>query len=172
MASDEYNWAQGMKAPEMSFQELSLRNVFVAEYLVDYDQVAAAIRCGFMSSIAEDYARKFMSEPYVQQELKKAQLHEPETDADKDNEDTINKRRIMMGLMREAHNKFNSGAARVAALGRLALIYGMDAPSKSQHEIMHRGGVMMVPAIADITEWEQAAISSQTKLVTETRADL
>ncbi len=76
-----------------------------------------------------------------------------------------------MALMKEAHNQFNSGAARVAALAKLMSHYGMDAPAKTQNEHLHRGGVMMVPAIADINDWELAATNSQTRLVQEARSE-
>lgn len=172
MASTDYNWTQAaMAQPPMSEQEIGLRNLFVNEYLIDYDSVAAAMRCGFQSSFAEDYARKFMGEPYVQQRLKNYRLAEPESKETKATEDEFNKRRIMTGLMREAHNGSNSGAARVAAFSKLSSIYGMDAPIKTQQEVLHRGGVMMVPAIADINAWEMTAIESQSKLVTEARSD-
>lgn len=170
--STDYNWTQAaLKQPELSEQELALRNLFVDEYLTDFDSVSAAMRCGFASSFAEDYAKKFLSEPYIQQRIKKEQLREPENKEEKTSEDDHNKRRVLSALMREAHNQYNSGAARVAALSRLTAIYGMEAPIKSQQEILHRGGVMMVPAIADINAWEQSAIESQTKLVVEARSE-
>ncbi len=170
MASDDYNWTSAcMDRTELSDQEKALRDLFVAEYLVDYDQVAAAIRCGFSAGFAGDYAKKFMGEPYVQKKLKGEQLAEPQNKEEEADQERIHKRKILAALMREAHNPMISGAARVGALSRLAAIYQMDMPAKGAAE-MHRGGVMMVPAIANIDEWQTAAIASQTQLVLEARS--
>jgi hypothetical protein len=170
MASDDYNWmSASMDKAEPQDQEKALRDTFVAEYLVDYDAKAAAMRCGFAHSFAEDYAKKFMNETYVQRKLKEVQLEVPVGHSAQTEEDDIIKRKIKMALVREAHNPYTSGAARVAALSRLAVIYGMDQPAKSQ-DALHRGGVMMVPAIADLSNWESAAVVSQEKLVYEARS--
>ena len=132
MASDDFNWVQACMAPaHMSDNERALRDLFVQEYLVDYDPVAAALRCGFLGSFAGDYAKKFMDEPYVQQKLRDLQLDVPGNTADAETEEKTHRRKIVMALMREAHNKFSSGAARVAALSRLSSIYGMEANSKT-----------------------------------------
>jgi hypothetical protein len=173
MASDDFNWTQACMAPAyMSDDERALRDLFVKEYLVDYNPVSAAMRCGFLGSFAADYAKKLMDEPYVQQKLRDMQFEEPTSDKEQDNEESVHKRKIIMALMREAHNMYNSGSARVAALGKLAGIYGMDVSAKSDPAgEAHRGGVMQVPAIADINAWESAAMDSQTKLVTEARSE-
>ncbi len=172
MASDDYNWTTAcMDAQELSSHEKDLRDLFVAEYLVDYDQVAAAIRCGFAQSFAADYAKKFMGEPYVQNKLKNEQLDTPTTKLAVESEEKVHKRKIIAALMREAHNSMISGAARVGALSRLAAIYGMDQAGKKDSDPGNaRGGVMLVPAIADINMWEAAAVASQEKLVLEARS--
>ena len=171
MASDDYNWTSAcMDRADLGEQEKALRDTFVAEYLVDYDPLAAAMRCGFAASFAGDYAKKFLNESYVQQRLKQEQLTEPGSKQDVEDEEKLNKRKILMGLLREAHNPMISGSARVAALSRLAVIYGMDQPLKADAAGMHRGGVMMVPAIANLDAWENAAVASQTQLVLEARS--
>lgn len=40
----------------------------------------------------------------------------------------------------------------------------MDAPTKIKSEVALRGGVMMVPGIANLEDWEKAAQASQTQL--------
>lgn len=68
--------------------------------------------------------------------------------------------------MREAHYRGpgSSHAARVAALGKLASIRDMDAPTKIKADLSMRGGVMMIPAIANLEDWEKAAQASQSSL--------
>lgn len=170
MASDDYNWTSAsMDKTSYSEQEQALRDTFIAEYLVDYDAIAAALRCGFAKSFAEDYAKKFMAEPYVQRKLKAEQLDPPTTKEGEEAEKALRRRKIIAALMREAHNPLVSGSSRVAALSRLAVIEGLDQPDKGPAEL-HRGGVMMVPAIADLDKWEATAMSSQERLVLEARS--
>lgn len=155
--------------PEMSEREKALRDLFVREYLQDYNAYAACLRCGFMRSFAEDYAKKFMAEPYVRQQLQVMQ-HVEGNEADLAQ---YNRRRIYNALMKEAHynGPGSSQAARIAALSKLASIEGMDKPVKPEdNPTIHRGGVMRIPDIADVTEWEEVAVSTQTKLVTDARS--
>lgn len=60
-----------------------------------------------------------------------------------------------------------SHAARVNALSKLAVMHDMDAPTKIKAEVENRGGVMMVPGIADVAEWGKAAELAQRKLQDE-----
>jgi hypothetical protein len=155
--------------PEMSEREKALRDLFVREYLQDYNAYAACLRCGFMRSFAEDYAKKFMGEPYVRQQLKVME-HVEGNEAD---QSQYNRRRIYNALMKEAHynGPGSSASARVSALAKLAAIEGMDKPAKAEENtILHRGGVMRIPDIADVTEWEDVAVVSQAQLVTDARS--
>lgn len=156
-------WASEAKAQELSTQEKELRNKFVDEYLIDFDQTAAAIRIGFSASFAHTYAERFMTEPYVRKritDLQNALIEDEKLEVEQD------RRRIRAALMREAHYRGpgSSHSARVSALAKLASIRDMDAPTKIKSELTMRGGVMMVPAIAAIDEWETAAQASQTNL--------
>jgi hypothetical protein len=77
-----------------------------------------------------------------------------------------NRQRIKQQLMREAHYRGpgSSHAARVAALARLAAIYDLEAPKKTKIDIEHRGGVMRAPGVANLEDWEAAAVASQEAL--------
>lgn len=173
MASDsitrDLETAAAMYLGDMTPREIALRDMFVKEYLVDYKAVNAAIRCGFHKDFAVQYAQQFMNEPYVQQQLK-AHTLEVEDPAHLD-EDYL-KRRVITSLLREAHydGPGSTQSARVSALSKLTAILGMDAPAKSEQTITHRGGVMAVPGIASLDDWEKAASNSQEKLVAATRA--
>ena len=170
MASLDLPFTDGFQIPDaipeavnMNAREKALRDLFVSEYLVDYDALRACQRCGFVYQFAVEFARKFMDEPYVQQQINAIKFKDlPEREMAE-----YNKKRIANALMQEAHYKGpgSSQAARVAALGKLAAMHGMDAPKKSEQTITHRGGVMAVPGIAQLDDWEQTASASQDKLV-------
>lgn len=150
-------------APELKPREKALRDLFVSEYLVDYDQVAAAMRCGFNKQFAVEYSSRFMEEAYVQLRINEVRFMKTD---DKLTED-YNKQRILTSLMKEAHNHGpgSTHAGRVAALGKLAVMYGMEQAKKADLTVTHRGGVMAVPGIAKLDDWEQMASASQDELV-------
>lgn len=159
-------WSEEAMAPDLSQSEKDLRNRFVTEYLLDYDQTASALRVGFGEGFAATYAAKFMEEPYVQQRIKQMENRFVD-DPDAEQEET--KRRIRAALLKEAYytGPGASHAARVNALSKLAVMHDMDAPTKIKAEVENRGGVMMVPGIADVAEWGKAAELAQRKLQDE-----
>jgi hypothetical protein len=169
MSSDNEQWTWAHMAPELSERERQLRNLFVDEYLVDEDKIEAAIRCGFQAAFAEDYALKFLREPYVQGRIKQLKYQRYQNAKSKDEFDRI---RVREWLISEARCKFNTGSARVAALAKLANILDMDAPIKTHNinQTTLKAGVMVVPAIASLDSWEAAAVESQTKLVADARS--
>lgn len=166
-AGDSLTWAA--MEPEFSEQERALRDRFVEEYLVDYSPLNAARRVGFSNSFAQEYAKRFMEESYVKRRIKH---YEERTDLNEEDLETYNKVRIRNRLMREAHDMFANGSSRVAALGKLMSLYGMDAPTRIKQEVEHRGGVMTVPAIANINDWEKVAMASQAELAESARGDI
>lgn len=154
----------GLPAPEeMNPREKALRDMFVSEYLIDFDQVKAAMRCGFNQQFAVEYSRKFMEESYVQKRINEVRFMKVDDRALEE----FDKTRIRSSLMAEAHyyGPGSSSASRVAALGKLALMYGMEAPKKVDVNAVHRGGVMAVPGIASLEDWEKGAAESQDELV-------
>lgn len=117
-------------ADTLTKQEKALRQRFVAEYLVDYDAIGAAIRLGYQEAFAQQYAKQFLTEPYTLKLIK-----EKEAEFGILTEDDQHRKKIVAGLYREAHSRFNSGSARVAALTQLAKIIGIEAPVKTQQEV-------------------------------------
>jgi hypothetical protein len=114
-------------ADTLTKQEKALRQRFVAEYLADYDAFAAAIRLGYQEAFAQQYAKQFLTEPYTLKLIK-----EKEAEFGILTEEDQHRKKIVSGLYREAHSRFNSGSARVAALTQLAKIIGIEAPVKTQ----------------------------------------
>ena len=117
-------------ADTLTKQEKALRQRFVAEYLADYDAIDAAIRLGYQEAFAQQYAKQFLTEPYTLKLIK-----EKEAEFGILTEDDQHRKKIVAGLYREAHSRFNSGSARVAALTQLAKIIGIEAPVKTQQEV-------------------------------------
>lgn len=117
-------------ADTLTKQERSLRQRFVEEYLADYDAFAAAIRIGYQEAFAQQYAKQFLTEPYTLKLIK-----EREAEFGILTEEDQHRKKIVAGLYREAHSRFNSGAARVAALTQLAKIIGIEAPVKTELKV-------------------------------------
>ncbi len=159
-------WQFAAMEPELTEREKALRDLFVNEFLVDYDEIKAAQRVGFQKAFAEDYAKKFMAESYVQKRIKQL---EHSIKADDKSMEEYDRQTVLAVLRKEAQNPFGTPAARVQAAAKLASIRGMDKPIEIKAETTHKGGVMMVPAIADLNDWEKMALDSQAKLVSDAR---
>jgi hypothetical protein len=146
-----------------SYREKALRDFFVQEYLVDYDETAAATRVGYGKAYAKEYGRRFMNEPYVLREIAK---REGSTSLDADDPEA-EKKRIIAGLKREANYRGpgSSQAARVAALSRLANLMGMDPKDKTKDPIENElEGAFVVPGVMTPEQWAAAAKKQQEEL--------
>jgi len=155
-------------APDLTAPDKELRDLFVKEFLFDFDPTAACIRCGFLDEYAQQYAIQFMGEPYVRKQIAEQSQNGKAIGEDKV-QDASTKQNVLTSLFREANYR-GAGAShgsRVAALAKLATILGMDAPTKMEQTITHRGGVMAVPGIASIDDWEKQATANQDKLMSE-----
>ena len=117
-------------ADTLTKQERALRQGFVEQYLVDYDAIGAAIRLGYQEAFAQQYAKQFLAEPYTLRLIK-----EKEAEFGILTEEDQHRKKIVAGLYREAHSRFNSGSARVAALTQLAKIIGIEAPVKTEQQV-------------------------------------
>jgi hypothetical protein len=155
-------------ASRLTHRERALRDLFVKEYLTNYNALEAAIRVGYGQSYAKEYAVRFMNCPYVMSQISKM-----ETTADEASPDAMRKM-VIRGLIREANytGPGASAGARVAAFAKLAAIQGLDAPKKSIHEMtgpdgqpIATGGVFVVPGVATIEEWAAVAEKQQADLV-------
>ena len=158
----------GETALPITAQERELRDMFVREYLKDHDYRGAAIRTGFLPQFADQYAKQFAEDPYVRKQID-MEMTRPLTKEEEAEHERVMKRiidaRLLKAACYEGHGA--SHGARVSALSKLATIYGMDAPLKVEQTIQHKGGVMMVPGIAAVEDWETLALKSQEKLTSE-----
>jgi hypothetical protein len=140
--------------------EIALRNRFVREYVVDYDDYKACLRIGFLKEAAQRWRHTFLNEPYVQRKIKEVELSKANDSDSQKLEDTA----IVMTTLREAaqNGPFNT---RVSAATTMAKILGMDKTPVDEDEF--KGGILLIPTIADTTEWELVAEEQQAKLVKE-----
>lgn len=150
--------------PGLSESNKALRDLFVKEFLVDHDEYKACLRIGFLPSVAANYSQQFINEGYVQREIARLE-REPVLD---DKLQTEHDRQLTLTTLREAMQR-GPYSSRVQAASKFAAILGLDAPIKTQNEHLHKGGVMMVPAISDVEAWEKAAQESQERLLEETQ---
>lgn len=117
---------QGQFESPLTDQERALRDLFVAEYLKDFDALQACIRVGFIHTYATQYAQQFMNEGYVRRQI----LHftrKPAVTADQDSED----RALLESTLKQAmqHGPY---ASRVAAGKAFAELKGWNKPDGTQ----------------------------------------
>ena len=159
------------KQVELTYAERILRDQFVDAYMIDYDAYAAAVRIGYGPIYAKDYSARFMEEAYTLNRiaLKEKAFNAKGTPEEIETSKDEMKQKIMAGLVRESNYRGPgcSQAARVAALAKLASMYGMDAPSRSQTEVTVTpgAGTFVVPGLMTPEQWEAAAAAQQDKLV-------
>ena len=117
-------------AETLTKQEQAQRRRFVAEYLVDYDPLGAAIRIGFAKGYAEQYAGIFMQEPFTRK------LISDKTQAlGVMDEAAEHKRRVLAGLYRITADRYGSASSKVAAYAQISKIVGLDAPVKTEQAV-------------------------------------
>lgn len=175
MEAADQEYQEAMQLPEQeertySYREKALRDFFIKEYLVDYNAVAAAQRIGYNKGIAKEYAVRLMEEPYVAREISKQEGNLDITEED----EAVVRKRIMAGLVREAnyYGVGSSQAARVAALGKLAQLNGMEPATRSKTELtgpngepLTTAGQFIIPGVMTPEQWEAAAAQQQADLI-------
>lgn len=172
MEAVDQEYVEAMRPPEeeermYSYREKALRDFFIKEYLVDYNAIAAAQRIGYNKGIAKEYAVRLMAEPYVAREISRLEGAPAEED------ELSIKKRIMAGLIRESnyYGPGSSQAARVAALGKLAQLHGMEPATKTKTELTGAdgqpltAGQFIIPGVMTPEQWAAAAAQQQADLV-------
>lgn len=159
------SWAWAAMEPEPTESERALYDLFCQEYLVDLDSARAASRCGFQAGFAADYGKLLYTKSYVQKKL--AALQRVKGDETSEREfDAINTRARLRAIINDDRQK---AAARVAAARELNAMHERRLQAKSVDASNQRGGIVMIPAIANLDEWEKAAVGSQTALAEASR---
>lgn len=158
------------KAPELSEGEKKIRDAFVVECMKGFDPFSACIRIGYNKTFAQHFSELFMTEPYTLRRLQEATTAQHTQIEDAESEKVM-KREVVSALRKEMHyhGPGSTQAARVAAATKLASLLDMEPAKKIDLNHGVVGGVMKVPRIANVEDWENEAIESQKKLVTDVR---
>lgn len=127
-------WTRASFSPALNEREKMIRDKFVEEFMHDYIPKLAALRCGFAEGFAEDYARKFMLEPYVQQQIKARELGEGITTDDERDRATVKQ-----ALRREMI--IGSPSSRVSAAIALGKYAGLEPATKTISEVTVKSAV-------------------------------
>lgn len=167
MASDQDSWTWAAMEPEPTDTERKLMDLFCEEFLVDMDATRAASRCGFQAAFAKQYGAEFYQRSYVQRRI--AALQRAKLDEKKEREfDAVNTRARLRSIINDEYAK---ASARVAAARELNAMHGLRGTGdpKQVQAPGQRAGVILLPAIASLGDWEQHAQASQTALAEASR---
>lgn len=163
--SDNSAWTWAAMEPAPTEAELQLYELFCQEYLVDRNPTLAASRCGFMAEMAEEYGKRMFRKSYVQKRLRVLRSLDVTSTANVDYDRSL----VIDTCRAVAADPAMKSSARIAAARELASIRGFHAPAKTQVDLNSRGGIVMLPGIANLEDWEAAAQRSQTALAEASR---
>ncbi|WAX22356.1 terminase small subunit [Pseudomonas phage MiCath] len=113
---------------QLTANEMAIRDKFVSEYLKDYDAYNACLRMGFASFAAMEWAKKFMEDYYVLNNIQLLRQHQVDT-----NEAIDFDKALIIQTYRQAmqHGPF---ASRIMAANGLAKVRGLDKPTTADAE--------------------------------------
>lgn len=152
----------GRTKEKMSTEMLARRDKFVDALIMGMPKYQAAMYAGVPARSAHKEGCNLFCEPYVQERFR--ELREAIDEAL-----LLSRKELILNVKSIAFDDREQGGARVGASGLLAKIMGYEAPTKIQAEVEHKGGVMMVPLVAGVDGWEQAAAAAQLQLKSDVR---
>lgn len=132
---------------------------FIDEFLIDRDPLAAGLRAGVSRLNLKRRVKSWMDDPRI---VRAIQLKTDTTDLDK----MISPQRIMAGFIDVAFNKDAPPAARNTALRELASMKKMYGDEDKDNK---GSGVIMVPVVGSLKDWNTLAMEAQQKLKEDVR---
>ena len=147
----------------MSPEMLERRHLFVEAILRGATRKSAALYAGVPARSAAKEGSNLYNEPYVQGLL--AELREA-----MEEEQLLTRKELILEAKSIFMDESQQGGARVGAGSLLAKIMGYAAPTKIQAAVEHKGGVMMVPMVGSVDDWEAQASGAQKQLKEDVRA--
>ncbi len=152
--------AENEREDALTPEELFIRNLFIAEYMVDYNAAAACIRVGFHPDQAEDFAAQFMREGYVLRGVAEQQQQPISA-----SQASIMRSQVIHKLWEESNGPFARPSERVGALTSLTRALAIELKEDTGDDNTGpAGGVMQVPAMTDPDTWSEIAAAAQKKL--------
>lgn len=148
---DAYDWSH--LQPRVRLK----RELFVREYMKDFNAVAACQRLGWTYAFPSVVANSFLREDYTQWFLQKC--------IDEIDEDSIvTRNRIQAGLLKETEGEDREGrTARITAWRVLAKIKGMEK-TVVEGNLTTDGGVMELPFYPNEEEYKKKTREDQAAL--------
>jgi hypothetical protein len=146
---------------QLTEEEYLLRVEFVKAFMRTRNAFRACIEIGFMEAYALDWAKVFMNEGAVRRLISKFEMEEDSEEA------AIERQRKYRAWLEQEATYYGPGCShgsRVTAIAHLMKMEGMEAPVKTETEVLHKGGVMLVPALTSPDVWEKSASVSQNEL--------
>jgi hypothetical protein len=120
-------WTNDMFESDLTEDQKALRDVFVNEYMKDFDAYQATLRCGFQPAFALTWAKTLMGESYVQRQIAFLTRKPTADQAIRDIED----RALCENTLREAMQK-GPYQGRVAAARAFAALKGWEKPKEGE----------------------------------------
>ena len=109
--------------PQLTANELALRNTFLDEYMKDFNPFYAAIRCGFPATMAAVHGKILFEDSYVQRKIQELTRTAPANLSDQLARD----RELIINTYRNAMAN-GTKAEATAAASKLALMLGFEKP--------------------------------------------
>jgi len=151
-----------MKADTLTQIERDTIDKYIIEYVFDKDEEKAAIRMGISRVYAKSIAKNFVDTPYFQIKLKEYSI---EKDALLDDADLL-RREIVRNLIdvMKYNGENASQSARISSAKEISAIMGLAAKQQLSNEDEFANGVMVLPSLLPIDEWNSQSIASQAAL--------
>lgn len=147
--------------------------ILARQYALHGDMVLALLQTGRYPvddsglERARKAAWKYKAHPLFQAAFEAVVMRFTETDI-------LTRDRVLAGLYMEAADRgvMTTSSSRVAAWSKLAMLMGMERdvkdPPKTDDQ-SDKSGVLMVPYVSSIEEWESAAMGQQAQLKSDVR---
>ncbi|AZF88146.1 terminase small subunit [Microcystis phage Me-ZS1] len=133
------------------------RDIYVDALLRGASKREAALVAGVSPRTALKEGCMWFNEPYVVERF--ARLREALDEAQ-----LLTRKELILNIKSIAIDEYVQDSARVAASALLSKIMGFDAPTKVE---VNASGVMVVPGVASVDEWETTAQAQQQQLTTD-----
>lgn len=116
-------------AESLTENERTIRERFAREYVVDFSGPDALIRCGYAAAYADEYSKRFLSEPYTKNLISQLENEAEELLPEE------HRKRMIKALYRVINSPYSKGSEKVSAIAQLCKIQGLEAPVKTQTEV-------------------------------------
>lgn len=141
-------------------EEYLLRKEFAKLFCRHHNAHSACVELGFAQPYVDDWAKALMADCVVRKLIHEEQeFLASEKGLKTVEQEVINKLRALGDL----EGPGSSHGARVSAWTNVGRLLGMET-TKTETNVTHKGGVMMVPALTNPDQWGELAAPSQAKL--------